>query len=345
MKIITSLIIYFLSAVCSAELRTWTAINGKEVAAEFVSNEKGIVKLKLKSGKVFEVPLNKLSKLDQEFLKAKPSSGPLVDNIVGKVMNFEFEGGEILVHFNGDGRKLAGENGGLEDGGETYKIEGNEVLFFVDGKRNSGISFSSSSPKVGDQIEWGGKEGKITTVEAEIKLSVKNDSGHIIHLKYLSKVDAATLVSCDKKASGKLVIPATIEGKPITSIGRGAFQRCENLTGITIPEGVTNIGDGAFAGCNNLTSITIPDSVTSIGGGTFSGCNNLTSITIPNGVTSIGDNAFQECSRLTSITIPDSVTSIGGGAFGLCTSLNSITIPDGVTSIAVSYTHLRAHET
>ena len=70
MKIITSLIIFFLSAVCSAELRTWTAINGKEVAAEFVSNEKGIVKLKLKSGKVFEVPLNKLSKLDQEFLKA-----------------------------------------------------------------------------------------------------------------------------------------------------------------------------------------------------------------------------------------------------------------------------------
>jgi len=29
--------------------RTWTAVNGKEVEAEFVSNEKGIVKLKLKS--------------------------------------------------------------------------------------------------------------------------------------------------------------------------------------------------------------------------------------------------------------------------------------------------------
>ena len=57
-----------------SELRTWTAVNGKEVEAEFVSNEKGVVKLKLKSGKVFEVPLNKLSKADQDFLKAKSSS-------------------------------------------------------------------------------------------------------------------------------------------------------------------------------------------------------------------------------------------------------------------------------
>jgi antitoxin component YwqK of YwqJK toxin-antitoxin module len=70
------LILFFivLGSVCHAELRTWTAVNGKEVEAEFVSNEKGIVKLKLKSGKVFEVPANKLSKKDNEFISslAKP---------------------------------------------------------------------------------------------------------------------------------------------------------------------------------------------------------------------------------------------------------------------------------
>ena len=70
------LIFFFivLGSMCHAELRTWTAVNGKEVIAEFVSNEKGIVKLKLKSGKVFEVPANKLSKEDNEFITslAKP---------------------------------------------------------------------------------------------------------------------------------------------------------------------------------------------------------------------------------------------------------------------------------
>ena len=69
------LILFFvLGSLCHAEIRTWTAVNGKEVEAEFVSNEKGIVKLKLKSGKVFEVPANKLSKEDNEFISslAKP---------------------------------------------------------------------------------------------------------------------------------------------------------------------------------------------------------------------------------------------------------------------------------
>ena len=68
MKKIIPFLAFCLVATCNAELRTWTAVNGKEVEAEFISNEKGIVKLKLKSGKVFEVPSNKLSKEDNEFI-------------------------------------------------------------------------------------------------------------------------------------------------------------------------------------------------------------------------------------------------------------------------------------
>ena len=78
MRVISVLLLLCLSAICNAELRTWTAVNGKEVEAEFVSNEQGIVKLKLKSGKVFEVPANKLSKEDNEFISslAKPDGVP-----------------------------------------------------------------------------------------------------------------------------------------------------------------------------------------------------------------------------------------------------------------------------
>lgn len=57
-------------SLCHAELRTWTAINGKEVEAEFVSIEKGIVKLKLKSGKVFEVAVDKLSNNDRQHIQS-----------------------------------------------------------------------------------------------------------------------------------------------------------------------------------------------------------------------------------------------------------------------------------
>ena len=122
----------------------------------------------------------------------------------------------------------------------------------------------------------------------------------------------------------------------VTSIGSYAFNLCESLTSITIPDSVTSIGSYAFSSCKSLTNITIPDGVTSIGDAAFYGCESLTSITIPDSVTSIGKMAFYCCSSLTSVTIPDSVTSIGESTFYCCGSLTSVTIPDSVTSIGVS---------
>ena len=67
-KFLIALITCFLTAVSNAELRTWTAVNGKKVKANFVSSTNGIVKLRLESGKIFEVANNKLSKKDNEFI-------------------------------------------------------------------------------------------------------------------------------------------------------------------------------------------------------------------------------------------------------------------------------------
>ena len=44
-------------------------------------------------------------------------------------------------------------------------------------------------------------------------------------IKYKITGDAVTITGCDKKASGALIIPAAIEGKPVTSIGEWAFYR------------------------------------------------------------------------------------------------------------------------
>ena len=121
--------------------------------------------------------------------------------------------------------------------------------------------------------------------------------------------------------NGKGVI--TFAGN-VTTIGVDAFDRCSNLTSITIPDSVTEIGDGAFYGCSSLTSIAIPDSVTTIGTSAFACCSSFTTIIIPDSVTEIGWSAFYGCSSLTTITIPDSVTKIGECAFEDCSSLTSV---------------------
>ena len=109
----------------------------------------------------------------------------------------------------------------------------------------------------------------------------------------------------------------------VTMIGDDAFNNCDKLTGVTLPEGVITIGKNAFYDCDGLTEFTIPDSVTEIGSYAFYSCSSLKSVTIGNSVTSIGDSAFYICDSLESITIPDGVTSIGDNAFYRCSSLTA----------------------
>ena len=45
----------------------------------------------------------------------------------------------------------------------------------------------------------------------------------------------------------EVFIPSTYEGKSVTGIGKKAFQYCDNLTSIEIPNSVTSIGSDAFA--------------------------------------------------------------------------------------------------
>ena len=154
-----------------------------------------------------------------------------------------------------------------------------------------------------------------------------------------------------------VVIPSTIDGVAVTSIGADAFYN-NLLATVTIPNSVTSIGTSAFA-YNQLTSVTIGSSVTSIGdyafysngltsvifgvginltsiGDAVFAYNLLTSVTIPNSVKSIGVYAF-EFNQLASVTfgVLSNLTSIGARAFQN-NQLTSVTIPNLVTSIGDS---------
>ena len=126
-------------------------------------------------------------------------------------------------------------------------------------------------------------------------------------------------------------------GSNVIDIGESAFNECESLISVYIPESVTNIGDLAFIGCISLTSVHIPNSITSMGRNAFDSCSSLTSVHISEGVTSIGEGAFYNCTSLTTVYIPGSVNSIGRSAFDAKdhTSLTSVYISEGVTNIGI----------
>jgi len=87
----------------------------------------------------------------------------------------------------------------------------------------------------------------------------------------------------------ELVIPNSILGDPVTSIGNNAFRKA-NITKVTIPSSVRSIGSGAFAD-NPLTDLIIHKGVTHIDDEAFLG-NKLFRITIPESVDYIGKWAF-----------------------------------------------------
>ena len=153
------------------------------------------------------------------------------------------------------------------------------------------------------------------------------------YLTYEISNGEATITHADYDLSGKVTIPSTLGGCPVTCIDDFAFFGCDYITSVTIPNSVTTIGAYAFDGCTALTSVTFGKNVTDIGQYAFWGCISLPSVTIPDKVTDISNGMFDYCTSLTSVTLGKGVTRIGADAFFYCSSLTNITIPNGVTII------------
>ena len=140
---------------------------------------------------------------------------------------------------------------------------------------------------------------------------------------------------------GDVVIPSSVtyQGKtyPVKTIDFYAFNYCQGLTSITIPESITTIRNNAFYLCTGLTRVNITDIEAwcrIVMGNTnpliyahhlYLNGTEVTDLTIPDGITAISNYAFDCCEGLISLTIPSSVISIGNNAFENCFGLKTIT--------------------
>ena len=201
-----------------------------------------------------------------------------------------------------------------------YNAQSGNVIYEVECIDVCGNVSAKSSFKV--NIDEVNKQGKISLSASE---PYEWNKTSLDYLSYTVTEYGVRINGCDKSAE-EIIIPNTIEGKPVTVIDWYAFERCSKLKSVVIPDTVTHISRFAFAHCISLESINMPESLYSIEQYAFYDCPKLKGLNLPETLNIIEQRAFCGCKSITEISIPKSCKSIGEYAFLDCNSLNKIKI-------------------
>lgn len=99
-----------------------------------------------------------------------------------------------------------------------------------------------------------------------------------------------------------------------SSIPMSAFELCENLVNIKLPQFISSIGESAFNGCKNLQNVEFPPYLNSIMRYAFRDCHSITSISFNRRLENIETGAFLDCNNISEIhckgTIPPDIERI-----------------------------------
>ncbi|MGN0465102.1 MAG: leucine-rich repeat domain-containing protein [Lachnospiraceae bacterium] len=167
----------------------------------------------------------------------------------------------------------------------------------------------------------------------------------------------------------KVVIPDNVE-----VIGKWAFHNCQDLSSLSLGNGILEIGEEAFADCLKLRSVTIPYKTEEIGPAAFANLKYLTQINynakdcnvyysrsmmshhafvnagkftnslvvnfgsgvkrVPKSIFEAYENSY---AHITEVNLPSSVVEIGGFAFNNCRDLKKITVSSKNTKFPTGY--------
>ena len=156
-------------------------------------------------------------------------------------------------------------------------------------------------------------------------------------LKYRTINDkTAEVVSFANESShsSTITVPSSVsfEAKQyaVVKIADRAFYSNEQITSVTLNEGLKQIGSEAFAYSMALASVKLPDSLEDIGWSAFRSCMGLKTLEGGSGVVWVSSYAFERCSKLEAVTFSDNLRYITDNAFQECSALTSVTLGDGL---------------
>lgn len=174
-----------------------------------------------------------------------------------------------------------------------------------------------------------------------VKTSQTAYAASVSDLIFISQNDDTYSVKArNVSIEGDVVIPATYNGKPVTTVEKAGFKNCDKITSITIPESIVKFKEDAFYGSQGITAVyylgdlskwctidffnsTSSDHSNPLSPGTWQNHSGvklyiknelIKDLIIPDEIESISTFAFMGIA-VDSITISDSVKMIGHRAF------------------------------
>lgn len=139
---------------------------------------------------------------------------------------------------------------------------------------------------------------------------------------YSIENNEATIKDVDSSYRGDVVIPETLGGYPVVTIGKYAFANI-GVENVVIPYGVREIKTYAFYSCRSLVTVELPGSITNIDANAFSS-SSIEKIVIPESINSIQAETFSNCYRLKMVILPKYLERIGVYSFSGADNLDEV---------------------
>ena len=126
----------------------------------------------------------------------------------------------------------------------------------------------------------------------------------------------------------------------VNSIKPRAFEKCTNITKVTIPYEVEYVGSGAFNECNGIQKVIFEgpkdlslDKTIHLNHGAFQLCTSMTSLEIKRSVYLSGEYVFNACTTLSTIVGSENITELAAKSFSSCRSLTGFTFNENIKVI------------
>jgi len=179
-----------------------------------------------------------------------------------------------------------------------------------------------------------------------------------------SVIDGHAVINKVTDCQPDVVVPAYLDGYPVSTIGAEAFKYCYDLETVVISEGITRLNSAVFRACSDLRRVELPASITYIYDNPFTGCESLEHIevasgsdylksidgvlfidggrtlfsypiakdgshyVVPEGVTAIASRALSECA-FTDLTLPSTLENFQKYSIYLCQDLQNFHVAPG----------------